>query len=142
MAAICNDRLLHYQVLDGAGNHIAFSHFIYDLGHQRDIQGLPQDSILVMDNVAFHRNQLSRETMNNRGFTYKFLTPYSPYLNPIENMFFQWKNLVKRTESNNEQELIQNIHRINEIITADHCSNYFRHCAENAVKILDKIEKD
>ena len=48
-----------------------------------------------------------------------------------------WKNLTKRAESNNEQELIQIIHRINEIITADHCSNYFRHCAENAVKILD-----
>jgi transposase len=35
-----------------------------------------------------------------------FLHPYSPFLNPIENMFSKWKNLVKRLNPCNEEALM------------------------------------
>ena len=98
MAAICNDRLLHYEVLQGAGNSVAFAHFIDELAHESDNQNLPCSSVLVMDNVSFHRNNMWIEMMENRGFEFKFLPAYSPFLNPFENMFSQWKNFVKKKE--------------------------------------------
>ena len=74
MAAISNDRLIYYEVLDGPGNNVAFTLFIDDLARERDIQGLPPNSIIVMENVAFHRNELCREIMEIRGFEYKIFS--------------------------------------------------------------------
>jgi len=93
MAAVCQQKLLYYKILEGPGNTINFFHFIDDLANERDTQGLPADSIIIMDNVAFHKHTDVIEMMEIRGFTHKFLPAYSPFLNPIECLFSQWKKL-------------------------------------------------
>ena len=54
IAALCDDQLLYFQVLDSPGNAERFSHITVELARQRDIGILPGDSILIMDNVPFH----------------------------------------------------------------------------------------
>jgi transposase len=96
LAAMTKDRLLHYEVLEAYqnGNAVNFGYFIDDLGIVRNNNNL-YDSIIVMDNVPFHRNHAIRELLYLRGFVVKYLPAYSPFLNPIENLFSQWKRHIK-----------------------------------------------
>jgi len=50
---------------------------------------LPSDSVIVMDNAAFHRKKRLALIAENHGYTIIFLPPYSPEYNPIEN-FWAW----------------------------------------------------
>jgi transposase len=50
---------------------------------------LPEQSIIVMDNAAFHRKSRLYSLARNAGHTLVFLPPYSPELNPIEH-FWSW----------------------------------------------------
>ena len=54
-----------------------------------------------MDNVRFqHANEVEHD-VNDRGYEMIYLPPYSPFPNPIENMFNQLKFYVKRTSPAN-----------------------------------------
>ena len=50
---------------------------------------LPQKSVIVMDNAAFHRKSRLFSLAENFKCQLIFLPPYSPNLNPIEN-FWRW----------------------------------------------------
>ena len=99
---------------------------------------MPQNSILVMDNVAFHKTAAVREMYENRGFPYKYLPAYSCFLNPIESLFSQWKHYVILGKCTNKQELLDRIENFKEsgTLTPEHCSNYFRHVGQNAIDLL------
>ena len=57
---------------------------------------LPSDSVIVMDNAAFHRKRRLALIAQNYGHTIIFLPPYAPEYNPIEN-FWAWlkRKLIK-----------------------------------------------
>lgn len=57
---------------------------------------LPPNSVIVMDNAAFHKNQHMQNNIKNAGHILEYLPPYSPDLNPIEPKWAQSKNLRKR----------------------------------------------
>jgi len=137
IAALSATGIVHYQVLNGSGNSERFAHFIDDLGHARDTKGYSVDSILVMDNVAFHKSPIVREMVELRGFQQFFLPPYSPYLNPIECLFSQWKQLIKSSFPNNEAELMRAINSIDTIVTEEECNNYCRHVRSNCLKVIN-----
>lgn len=47
--------------------------------------------------------------MESINFSFLFLPAYSPFLNPIENMFSKWKNITRRATPQNENELLSAI---------------------------------
>ena len=107
--------------------------FIDDLAAARDAVGLPNDTIVILDNVAFHHSANVIEMLELRGFPYKFLPPYSPYFMAIECMFAEWKTYVKRGLANTraltrvELEL-----RINSfVLSPHHAMNYVTHAGRN-----------
>jgi hypothetical protein len=55
------------------------------------------------------------------------LPPYSPFLNPIEELFNQWKQLIKRAQSTNENELYEAVHTASENISPENCRMYVQH---------------
>lgn len=65
--------------------------------------------VIIMDNVRFHHCLEVELIITRNNFSILFLPPYSPFLNPIENTFSKWKNIVKATIFNTEEELIFNI---------------------------------
>jgi transposase len=81
---------------------------------------------LVVDNVSFHKNEELKRLILVHGHSLHFLPPYSPFLNPIENLFSQWKSGVRASRPNNEIELVNAINQAETQITADHCRGYFR----------------
>ena len=98
MAGLTDSTILHYNVFENNGNALAYAHFSDDAAGARDDAKLPENSIIVMDNLPFHKHARVIEIMQIRGWEWRFLPPYSPFLNPIECLFSQWKNHVKRSE--------------------------------------------
>ncbi len=72
------------------------SKFLETWFETRLICELPSNSIIIMDNAAFHRKKQLICVAQKYGHRLIFLPPYSPELNPIEN-FWAWlkRNLRK-----------------------------------------------
>ena len=60
------------------------------------IPDLPENSVVVMDNAAFHKSQKTRVFLEINAHQIEFLPPYSPDLNPIEQKWAQAKAIIKR----------------------------------------------
>lgn len=56
------------------------------------IPKLPANSVVVMDNAAFHKNKDLKTIIEQSGHTIEYLPSYSPDLNPIEPKWFQAKS--------------------------------------------------
>ena len=87
MSAIHDTGMTHYSILPANSNAIECAHFIDDLAAARDRLRIPADAIIVLDNVRFHHSALVIEMLELRGFEYKFLPPYSPFLYPVRTMY-------------------------------------------------------
>ena len=64
------------------------------------IPKLPEHSIVVMDNAAFHKSKDMKEKIKNAGHVIEYLPTYSPDLNPIEHKWAQAKNIRKKNNCN------------------------------------------
>jgi len=60
------------------------------------IPELPQNSVVIMDNAAFHKNSTTKEILNNYGHTLEFLPAYSPDFNLIEQKWSQAKSIRRK----------------------------------------------
>jgi transposase len=125
--------LLNYSILDGNGNQERFRQFLHGVQAASNAAHL-LNPIVVMDNVAFHKTEMVREEMVILNLIPKCLPPYSPFFNPIENMFSQWKNFVKRSHATNEQELLDAMNQVHNHVTIEHCNNYFAKIFDNCYK--------
>lgn len=52
---------------------------------------LPPQSVVIMDNAAFHKGETMKNALQQAGHTLLYLPPYSPDLNPIEKKWAQAK---------------------------------------------------
>jgi transposase len=105
--AATTSNLLHYSISDNYrnGNALTFTHYIDDLARWRDEKRL-QNVIIVMDNVRFHRTAEVQEMVADLGFELRYLPPYTPVFQPIENLFSQWKGMIKETQLQNLQKIM------------------------------------
>ena len=63
----------------------------------RLMRELPSDSVIVMDNAAFHRKRRLSSIAQNYGNAIIFLPPYAPEYNPIENFWAWLKGRLRKT---------------------------------------------
>lgn len=70
------------------------------------IPKLPAQSVVIMDNAAFHKGKRMNQALTQAGHTLLYLPPYSPDLNPIEHKWAQAKAL-RRATGHNIQALFQ-----------------------------------
>lgn len=54
---------------------------------------LKPGQVVIMDNAAFHKSQETKKLIETAGCRIFFLPPYSPDLNPIEQL---WANMKKK----------------------------------------------
>ena len=60
------------------------------------IPDLPDKSVIVMDNAAFHKSEKTKSLLESKGHIIEFLPPYSPDFNPIENKWAQAKSIRRK----------------------------------------------
>jgi transposase len=137
MAAMSKEGLIYYKGLEGPGDRVRMLQYLEELFVALDAAARER-VILIMDNAAFHRcaEIEIRAAIESRGHELAFLPPYSPFFNPIEYMFSQWKSLVRRTAPRSEAELMNTIDSFTGVVTRDHCRNYCNHVVTNAVRCL------
>ena len=78
-------------VLDGAMNGIAFRAYV----EQVLVPTLARGDIVIMDNLPAHKAEGVRAAIEKAGASLRFLPPYSPDFNPIENAFAKLKALLR-----------------------------------------------
>jgi len=92
IGALQGKKLLTVSLFDGPINGDIFESWL-----QQDlIPKLPLQSVVIMDNAAFHKRAATHELLNKAGHTLMFLPPYSPDLNPIEHKWAQAKAIRKQ----------------------------------------------
>lgn len=89
MVAINNGGIICWETRDGAFNGEAFLEFI-DQKLGPHFAARPND-ILVMDNCSFHHRLDVKQLLQEKNIITKYLPPYSPQLNPIEEYFSHFK---------------------------------------------------
>lgn len=88
--------------------------------------------IVILDNLAAHKNAAVRQAIENVGAELRFLPPYSPDLNPIENAFAKLKALLRKAAARSVDSLWIAIAAAIETFKPVECANYFAAAGYNA----------
>lgn len=109
-------------VLDGPINRHAFEIYV---AHLLAPELRPGD-IVIMDNLSSHKSSRVRELIEATGASLRYLPPYSPDFNPIENAFAKFKALLRKAAERTLSALWNRIGIILDAFTPAECANYFR----------------
>lgn len=100
----------------------------YLLPHVRPFNGVNPHSIVVMDNASIHHIQEVAELLHGVGVLLKFLPPYSPDYNPIEEVFSKVKYYFRANHESDSgtspRELVLSSFMT---VTAEDCNSYIDH---------------
>jgi transposase len=122
LAALRRDRIDAPCVLDGPINGRSFQAYV----EQLLVPTLAPGDIVIMDNLGSHKGQAVRRAIRAAGARLFFLPPYSPDLNPIEQVFAKLKTLLRKA---NERTIETTWKRIGTLLNAfppQECANYLR----------------
>lgn len=87
---------------------------------------LSPGDIVVMDNLPAHKLAAVRPIIEAAGATLLYLPPYSPDLNPIEQVFAKLKTLLRKAAKRSITELWQQIGELLDKFSEQECRNYLR----------------
>jgi len=91
--------------------------------------------LVILDNLSSHKTAEVRRTFADRGIKVLFLPPYSPDLNPIENVFSKLKRLVRSAAQRTVEGLWTVLGQLLDCFDPTECWNYIKHCGYAATKI-------
>ena len=84
------------------------------------------DAIVVMDNLAAHKAEAGRATLDRAGLRHRYLPPYSPDLNPIEQAWSKLKTGLRATGARSRESLEAALGPSLTAITAQDARSWFR----------------
>lgn len=115
-------------VLDGGTDRLAFElyveHFL--------VPTLRPRQIVIMDNLAVHKQLTIRRLIQAAQCAVIFLPSYSPDFNPIELAFAKIKAYLRHTEARTREALEQAMGTAIDLVTAVDAEGFFRHCGYSA----------
>jgi transposase len=109
-------------VYDGAMNGIVFLTYV----EQVLVPTLSPGEVVIMDNLPAHKGKGVRTAIEAAGATLRFLPPYSPDFNPIENLFAKLKALLRAKAERTIKALWGAVGSIIDLFTPTECENYFK----------------
>ena len=80
---------------------------------------------VIMDNLSSHRMPAVTEAINAAGANIRFLPPYSPDFNPIENAFSKLKASLRKAATRTIPDLWEAIAKAIDKFTPNDCAGYF-----------------
>lgn len=88
--------------------------------------------IVVLDNLSSHKTTAATKAIEAVGAKIAFLPPYSPDLNPIENVFSKIKQLVRGIRPKTWPQIIDAAKQALLEVSFDDIENAFIHCGYEA----------
>jgi len=122
VAALRLDRISAPWIIDGPINGELFT--IY--AEQVLAPTLVKGDIVIMDNLGSHKGQAARNAIRARGAHLIFLPPYSPDLNPIEQVFAKLKHLLRDAQPRELEATWRKVGELLDLFSPDECANYLR----------------
>jgi transposase len=84
------------------------------------------DAVVVMDNLAAHKAEAVRSALDRAGLSHRYLPPYSPDLNPIEQAWSKLKARLRATGARSREALEEALGPALATISARDASAWFR----------------
>jgi len=88
---------------------------------------LQPDDLVIMDNLATHKVVGVRKAIESAGARLRYLPPYSPDFNPIENMWSKIKQLLRNLDPRTNDELLQAAATAFAAVSPTDCLGFFSH---------------
>jgi transposase len=120
VAALRWDRITAPAVFDGPMDGSCFLAYV----EQVLAPTLQPGDIVVMDNLASHKVAGIKQAIEAKGATLRYLPPYSPDFNPIEQAISKLKAHLRREAARTFETLIQAIARTLTKFTPIECANF------------------
>jgi transposase len=108
-------------LIDGAIDGESFLAYV----RQVLVPTLRAGDVVIMDNLGSHKNAAVREAIEAAGAELRFLPPYSPDFNPIENAFAKLKALLRKVAARTRDALWNAVATAIGAFTPAECANYF-----------------
>lgn len=124
VAAITWESAIAPMVLDGPMDTLAFEAYI----EQVLIPELGAGSIVIMDNLSAHKSPSVERLLGEADAELRYLPPYSPDFNPIEQMWSKVKNHLRGAEARDQDALYQAIATALSKVTSTDTRAFFCHC--------------
>lgn len=86
---------------------------------------LQPGDIVIADNLSSHKVAGVKQAITAAGATLCYLPPYSPDLNPIEQVFAKLKTLLRKARARSFDDLWQTIGKLLDCFKPNECKNYF-----------------
>ena len=93
---------------------------------------LRSGDIVVLDNLAAHKQPEVQTAIEQVGALVRFLPPYSPDFNPIELAFAKLKAFLRAARPRTFEQVCSLIAIALDLFTPDECAAYPRHCGYRA----------
>ena len=120
IAALRHDRITAPMVIDCPMNGEMFLAYVLTFL----VPTLSKGDIVVMDNLPVHKVAGVAEAIKAVGARVLYLPPYSPDLNPIEQMFAKLKALLRKAKERTIDDLWERIGQLLNEFSATECANY------------------
>ena len=122
LAALRCDRVDAPCVIDGPINGASFLAYV----EQILVPTLQPGDVVVVDNLASHKSQAVNNAIRATGARLLFLPPYSPDLNPIEQVFAKLKTLLRKANTRSREATWREIGSLLDRFAPAECANYIK----------------
>lgn len=122
LAALRHDRIAAPCVFDGPINGERFLAWV----QQALAPTLNPGDVVIMDNLSSHKSPAIRRAIREAGARLFFLPPYSPDLNPIEQVFAKLKTLLRKADERTTDATWRRIGKLLDRFSPQECANYIR----------------
>jgi transposase len=124
VAALRPTALTATAVFDGPIDAATFRAYI----EQVLVPTLHPGDVVVLDNLAAHKQPEVRRAIEQAGALLRFLPPYSPDFNPIELAFAKLKAFLRAARPRTFDQVCELMATALGLFMPDECANYVRHC--------------
>jgi len=111
-------------VFDGPIDSITFCAYV----EQVLVPTLRAGDVVVLDNLAAHKQPEVRAAIEQAGAQLRFLPPYSPDFNPIELAFAKLKAFLRAARPRTFDQVCALMTAALALFLPDECTHYVKHC--------------
>ena len=123
IAALRHDRVDAPFLIEGSANMEVFAAYVR---HVLCPELAPGD-VVILDNLCIHKTPTIVRLIAAHGASVRYLPPYSPDLNPIEQAFAKLKSHMRQAAARTLEDLQAAVASSLSQFHPDHCRGFFRH---------------
>jgi transposase len=124
IAGLRIDGLTAPAVFDGPIDNPTFLAYV----EQVLVPTLRPGDVVVLDNLAMHKQPEVRAAIERGGARLRFLPPYSPDFNPIEQAFAKLKAFLRAARPRSFDQVVELVAIALELFSSSECQNFVQHC--------------